>query len=415
MTAQRPSDGIEVQAKTPRAAASFLMRLARSLHLYGTPAHRLEQALEAVSERLGIEGQYLVTPTSIVASIGPAESPQTLLERVEPGGVDLGKLTELHALIRDVTEQRVDLETARLRLDEVRNRPRTHGPLATVISFGLTSAAAAVFFDGGRAEVLAAGAIGLVVGLLVEFATRTGRLALVLPAIAALAASILAGLLGYGLDGLFPFIPTLAGLIILIPGLTLTIAVNELAYGHLVSGTARLTGALMAFLQIGFGVALGNKIVQAAVGTTTSSPPQPLSLWTLPLAIAVTAVGLTVLFRARTKDLGVLLVVVATSFTASRLGTHYLGPELGVLVGAWIVGTLGYLLAHWRGVPSAVGILPGILPLVPGSLGFRSLSALLANDVVSGIQAGFTMILMALSLVAGLLLASLARRRDDHL
>ena len=60
--------------------------------------------------------------------------------------------------------------------------------------------------------------------------------------------------------------------------------------------------------------------------------------------------------------------------------------------------------------PSATAIIPGMLLLLPGGLGFRSLSALLAADVVSGIQSGFTMLLIALSLVTGLMLASITSR-----
>jgi uncharacterized membrane protein YjjB (DUF3815 family) len=44
--------------------------------------------------------------------------------------------------------------------------------------------------------------------------------------------------------------------------------------------------------------------------------------------------------------------------------------------------------------------------LVPGSMGFLSLSSLMANDVVSGVQKAFDMVLIAVALVAGLLLAN---------
>ena len=44
--------------------------------------------------------------------------------------------------------------------------------------------------------------------------------------------------------------------------------------------------------------------------------------------------------------------------------------------------------------------------LVPGSLGFQSLSALLANEVVSGMETAFRMALVAVALVTGLLMAN---------
>jgi uncharacterized membrane protein YjjP (DUF1212 family) len=70
--------------------STLLMRLARALHTYGSPSHRLEEALSAISKELGIEAQFLVTPTSIVAEIGPEASSRMFLSRVEPGDNDLG-------------------------------------------------------------------------------------------------------------------------------------------------------------------------------------------------------------------------------------------------------------------------------------------------------------------------------------
>ena len=401
-------------------AAAFLMKLARALHAYGMPAHRLEQALEQVSEQLAIEGQYLVTPTSIVASIGPAARPQTYLLRVNPGQVDLAKLSELHKLVAAVAERRIGLEEAAAQVDALKERPPAYSRLVTVSSFGLASAAAAVFFDGGWGEVIAAGAVGLVIGLLVQIAARAPRFGLVLPAAAGLAAVLTTGLVQQSLAGtdlgVVPFIPIFAGLIILIPGLTLTIAVNELAQGHLVSGTARFVGALVTFLQIAFGVALGQKLVERFPGVPTEAAagtPDALPLWMVVVALPVTAAALTVLFRAHKRHYPLILLAASLSFAGARLGTRWLGPELGVLLAAWLVGWVGHLSARHLRLPSAVTILPGILLLVPGSLGFRSLSSLLANDVLSGIEAGFTMVVIAFSLVTGLLIASLTSRSRE--
>jgi uncharacterized membrane protein YjjB (DUF3815 family) len=49
---------------------------------------------------------------------------------------------------------------------------------------------------------------------------------------------------------------------------------------------------------------------------------------------------------------------------------------------------------------------PGILFLVPGSLGFRSVSALLDEDTMTAVDAWSGMVLTAVSLAAGLLLSS---------
>jgi uncharacterized membrane protein YjjP (DUF1212 family) len=392
-----------------RRVIGFLMKLAKALHTYGMPSHRLEVALAQISERMNMESQFVVTPTSITGSVGPTEAAQTTLVRLEPGRVNLEKQSELHHLIGDVCARRLTLEQGGERLDSLVSRPPIHGRLATVAGFGLASASAAVFFDGGRTEAATAGVIGLLMGLLVQAAARAPRFGMVMPGAAGVAAVLVTALMQAALGPMVGFIPTLAGLIILIPGLGLTIAVNELAHGHLVSGTARLGGALMTFLQIGFGVALGSKMAAWLDGAGLERP-ESLPLWVLPIALLVSALAMTVLFRARPRDLPFVLLAAAVSFTSSRLGTLAFGPELGVLLGAWLLGMLGHLIGRWRNEPSALAILPGMLLLVPGGLGFTSLSSLLANDIVSGIQAGFTMLLIALSLVTGLMLASITSR-----
>ena len=52
-------------------------------------------------------------------------------------------------------------------------------------------------------------------------------------------------------------------------------------------------------------------------------------------------------------------------------------------------------------------LVPGILLLVPGSIGYLSVSSLMQRNTVAGIDTAFTMVLTAVSLVAGLLIASI--------
>jgi uncharacterized membrane protein YjjB (DUF3815 family) len=53
-----------------------------------------------------------------------------------------------------------------------------------------------------------------------------------------------------------------------------------------------------------------------------------------------------------------------------------------------------------------VPLAPGMIILVPGSLGYRSLSALLDRQTIEGIDFAFGTILVAMSLVGGLLASS---------
>ncbi|MDE1960911.1 MAG: threonine/serine exporter family protein, partial [Xanthomonadaceae bacterium] len=50
---------------------------------------------------------------------------------------------------------------------------------------------------------------------------------------------------------------------------------------------------------------------------------------------------------------------------------------------------------------------PGIILLVPGSVGFRTLSLMFERDVYLGLDMGFTLLAILVALVAGLLFGDL--------
>jgi uncharacterized membrane protein YjjB (DUF3815 family) len=90
-----------------------------------------------------------------------------------------------------------------------------------------------------------------------------------------------------------------------------------------------------------------------------------------------------------------------------RVGARSLGLELGVFLGALLVGTASNLYARVVNRPATVVLVPGVLLLVPGSFGFRSLASLLDREVVLGVETAFKMILMAVALVAGILISNI--------
>ena len=51
---------------------------------------------------------------------------------------------------------------------------------------------------------------------------------------------------------------------------------------------------------------------------------------------------------------------------------------------------------------------PGILMLVPGSVGFLSVASMVESDITGALQTGFRMLLIATSLAAGVLIATVA-------
>ncbi len=402
-------------------AAVFLIRLGRALHEAGFSAPQLESALADVALRLGVPAQFFSTPTSLFISFGEGGVQRTHLERVTPGGIDLGRLADLEGLLERVRDGRTAPEAASAEIVEIARRPRRYSRKLTYFSWGLASATSAVFLGGSLREVAVAGFVGLVTGLVAFLAERRPAAERLFEPAAAAFAAFTAAVIAQAAPPLSVYIATVAGLIVLLPGYTLTVALSELATRHLSSGTARFAGALVTFLMIGLGVAIGSRlaaaVLEARVGSTAAAsaaialgPPAWLQLAALLLA----PLALSVLLRAPRTEIPWIVVIGTVGYFAGRLGAEMLEPEVGMFVGALAVGLASGLYQRLRRLPASIPLVPGILMLVPGSIGYRSLTALLAEDVVPGIQTAFRMLLVAASLVAGLLISSAltVERRD---
>jgi len=80
----------------------------------------------------------------------------------------------------------------------------------------------------------------------------------------------------------------------------------------------------------------------------------------------------------------------------------------------YTLSVAGWAFATRTSRPASVVVAPGVLVLVPGSVGFRSIAALMDQRVVAGIDSAFNALVTAIALVVGLLVANvvLPARRD---
>ena len=388
-----------------------MLRLGRALHTSGYAAHRLEEALALAADRLGLEGQFFSTPTSIMASFGPQDDQRTFMIRVEPAESDLGKLAGVDDIIRQVLNGRIPPAEGSARIETIEAAPPRYGAPLRTIAFGVVSGGAARFLGGGWREIVVSTAIGLVIGALALITARHTEAGRVFEPLAAFTASFLASAIASAGFPVSVFLATLAGVIVLIPGLMLTTAMTELSTRHLASGTARFMGALVMLLGIAFGIALGAKTAALLMGAPHSSAVVSLSGWTLLLAILISPVGFAVLLKAEPRDVPWIIAAGIVAFAGARIGSNALGAELGAFVGGLMTGIGSNWYARLTNRPAQITLVPGLLLLVPGSVGLQSLASLLDRDVQVGVETAFRMVLIAVSLVAGILIANMVSPR----
>ncbi|MGP1272178.1 MAG: threonine/serine ThrE exporter family protein [Phycisphaerales bacterium] len=397
-------------ARTDADGPAFLTEMARALAAVGTPAHRLEDAMTQLAASMGYEAEYFATPTAVFESLRtPDGRPVTTLTRTQPSDVNAERLADLDALLVRVHRGQLSAGEARLELRAIRARPDRYGPTVTVLCIALASACGARFFGGGLAEIAGGWLVGLVVGSLALVASQRRHLGRLMEFLSGLVAALGAALFArYILSGTAVEIVTLAGVIALVPGLSLTVAMSELATRNLVAGGARLMGALVVLVSIGFGVAMGGKVAEACGVMPGLSRVEALPGWTELVALGIAPAALAVLFRVPPRFVPLVSSIGIAGFLSARVGAQLLGPELGVCLGAATIGLLANAYSRVSGRPIALATMPGIILLVPGGIGFRSVSSFLASDALGGVQTAFNAFLVAVSLVVGLLLANVA-------
>jgi uncharacterized membrane protein YjjB (DUF3815 family) len=131
----------------------------------------------------------------------------------------------------------------------------------------------------------------------------------------------------------------------------------------------------------------------------------PAPAWTLALALLVAPACYAVLLRAPRRDFGWIVAMATLAFASARVGTVWIGPGVGAFLGSFSVGCAANLNQRALKRPAVVPLIPGLLVLVPGTIGFQSFDSLIRRDVVAGIDTVITMLTVAIALVMGLVVS----------
>ena len=319
------------------------------------------------------------TPTTIIMSFGRPTELRTRMMRVEGGELDMGKLALVDALADDVATHRITPADGVIALDAIvagtpqfgrvrvdagrrrhrgrargvlrrqsagrrgRRRDRPHARLARAVRPPLDR-------SGARARARRRG---------VRRVRRRRSASSVWPRAT-------------------PSLVTVAALIILLPGMSLTVAMTELATRNLIAGTARLMSAVIVLLELVVGVALGEQLARAFVHVAPM-PPTALPEWTRWVALVAASLGVAVVVQARAQRSAGSSLACTIGYVGSRAGTAWLGSQMGVLVGAFALGVMSNAVRALARSPGAGR--PG-----PGGASARARQPGLSRHVVAARQ-----------------------------
>ena len=384
---------------------AFLHNLAQALHTSGMPAHDLERNLNAIGQCFGVNIECIAVLTMLTLIITTAQGTKRLdVQRLRFYDYNMARLIALEKLIRELTPQS-NLEYYETRLQEIMDAPPLWSGWSFVALGFLLSGSIAVLLGGGWTEVLCGGMIGMLfVGGFLAMA-RVPRLGPATPVILCTGAAIVAHLLALALPQQTIFISALAGVVLLLPGFTFTIAMSELATQNLLSGTGRLAGVFVLLFMMGAGLTIGTHISQNLLHTHTVGTLAPVADWIIWPTIAILGVSLLGVLQAPLRSVHILVGSSLFAWAVYALVSSLLGNIVGAFTGAFAVACAGHLYARLSGQPDILAKIPGLIALVPGSMGLRGVHALIEKDSTAGLQLMTDMASIGAVLAVGLLLA----------
>lgn len=396
----------------------FILELARHLHTAGTSVNRLEGAIERVARRLELEVSIWSNPTGIMISFNDPMQGEpftvTRVMRLEPGSIHLGRLASADAIAEQVMEGTLDIQSGLARLSLLDIAPSAFFNRIQVASFGIASAMVVSLFPRtGWFDFATSAVLGMLIGMLTLSWQHRARLSNAVEAVAAFLATLFVSYIASHWAPLSVQPVIISALIILMPGLMLTNAVNELAHQQLASGSARFAGAMTILMKLTFGAILAVQVVEY-IGwqNLSNSQASALPLWMPWVMLLPGAVALALLFQTRWRDVPVVVASVLFGFGIMKLCAQI--PALndaavptGVFLAAFAVTAVANGFARLFNRPGALIRVPGIILLVPGSLGFRTINVALAQDVMTSLDLAISLIAALTALVAGILFGNL--------
>jgi uncharacterized membrane protein YjjP (DUF1212 family) len=399
------------------ARSHFVALLAKQLHEAGTTAARLENALDTVGRKLKLEIAVWSSPTAIILSLSDNAHPASAegiqqknvvrVLRLSPGEVDLRRLCTVDDIAERVIKGELDADTGAraLILAGAPVRPM-RANIETILGFMLANIGVSCLIQSSWAEIAVAGTVGMILGVMHLWLGSQRRFVGGLDALCAVIASFMVVAASHWIAPMDFKKTVLACLIVLVPGLSMTSAAAEIATQHLVSGTARMAGAFATLLKLSFGSFVGAEIARllgfvAMTGSIDMAPE-----WVPWAGLLISAVSFAVLFKALPRDFPLAMGAAILGYSCTRWGGTAYGAEFGVFFAGLVVTLCANFYARWSRRPGAIIRLPGIILLVPGSVGFKSLFLVFQKDVFLGIDTAVSLLLLVVSLVAGLLFAS---------
>ncbi|WP_346862706.1 threonine/serine exporter family protein [uncultured Draconibacterium sp.] len=394
----------------------FIVQLGKALHYYGVPSYKSEMYLSEVADKKEIKASFMDSPTWI-NYVFYEEDEQTYshVESVRPGELNLGALSRIVEITNNLISNTIDFDEAKTEIERLKTLPFEYGKLTEFIAFMTSAGAFSIILDTSWSSAIAASFIGGIVYLLTLWSKHSVYIRSTLESLVAFVATVLTGLLSLFFHQINISMTILASIIVFIPGLSITTALEEITARNLVSGTAKLFDSLVSLFKQFFGVVLGLAIlplfVELEPQRIINDIPNSVHL----LAIIVLALSLTPVFKVRHKDIFLCVVVGFISFLTTTV-FDFTGILVSIFMGTLATVAVSKLFSKLTRTPRLVYLVPGIIMLVPGSKAFIGLSTVFLHQNNASGNMGEQVLYIFMGIIGGLLFSGtfMDKKLQEH-
>lgn len=404
MSAETP-EAIAAIADDPKAV--FVTLLARELHRAGVASDQLEETIEAAATHFGLQCEIFALPTNITLAVGPRYAQQIVMLRLQPARVDLRRLALLNEIFEGVQRGNTNLAQAITALKTIDENAPPANPLLSIVALAMVAIGVAVILGGGINELIVAALIGAATGVIYALGKRIPVLDRLFEVSAAFVATLIVAAYTHFIGPTNLYISIVAGVVLLLPGYSLTLALHELANQDLIAGTARLGRVFVVLLSLGCGALLGFAVAGPGFLAAMTIRPHPVGAIYWIGAVILMSAGLSVDLNARLRDFVWVFFASFIAIATSRIFGLSPVHQIAAFLAAFACGMVANAGARFLRVPQPVFLVPALNVLVPGSLSYESVLYVFSKNYMDAAQLGINAVIAAILLVAGLLLSQL--------
>jgi len=399
-------------------AWEFILKVGAAAHQYGSTSTRLEYFLSGLSDKLGYQGVFKSTPVEITFAM--RETPKSV-QRIEimslpTPNTDLDKLARLGDLLKEIDEGKVSIADAYEHIDAIGKIPPPWGKLASMMGYALTGLGIAPLLGAGWNDTIVATALSILVYIGVQISARIGSAAMSwMPLTTALIAGFLATLIKYWIPDLNLVLVILSAVAIILPGFSISLGAGELVAQKILSGMANLMSGLITLIKQIAGSVMGVGFASLLVPISNTRSEIPVDQMWVFLLFPLLLVGLSLAFQTSRRDLPWSVLVSGIAYLGVTAGSAVLDSNMGNLLGTIVAVIVANFWARKTGRPTSIVLIPAIVLLVSGTIGFRGIASMAQGDLHLGVQQFFQMFVVAMTILAGIMIGYTIVKPEESL